>query len=393
MSDTPLLQLPLLEAAQAQKHVTHNEALLLLDGLVHLSVASRAAASPPDGAAAGARHLVAASPSGAWAGQAGKLALAQGGGWVFLMPRPGWRLWVEDERKFLLFDGTAWIDLQGQPPELSNVPRVGVNTTADNVNRLAVASPAVLLSHAGSSLQVKLNKNAAVDTASLLYQTEWSGRAEMGLAGDDDFRIKVSADGAAWRDAVVVDRATGAVSLPNTPPPPAGARMLFAQSLTAQGPGFAAEAYLTGSAITIPAGALIAGTRYRCVFDVSKTAAGVAAPALRLRFGATAALTAPAIANLVFPVQTAAADEGRFSLEATFRRVGAGTGAQVQVVGALTHTLAAGGLSTGAGPVRRATSVGFSSDLANAVIGVSVLAGAGAAWSVSLVQASLENIA
>ena len=31
MSDTPLIGLPLIEASQAQKHVTHNEALLLLD--------------------------------------------------------------------------------------------------------------------------------------------------------------------------------------------------------------------------------------------------------------------------------------------------------------------------------------------------------------------------
>jgi hypothetical protein len=392
MSDTPLLQLPLLEAAQAQKHVTHNEALLRLDGLVHLSVASRVAASPPAAATDGTRFLVAPAPAGAWAGQAGRLAMAQGGGWLFLTPRRGWRLWVEDERKLLLFDGDAWIDIMAFQ-EFANLQRVGINTTADTVNRLAVSSAAVLFTHAGSDQQVKLNKNVAANTASLLYQTGWSGRAEMGLTGDDDFRIKVSADGATWRDAMVVNRATGAVSLPNTPQPAAGARMLFGQSLAVQGPGFDVEAYLTGSAITIPAGALIAGTRYRCVFDVSKTAAGVAPPVLRLRFGSAAALTAAALVSLSFPDQTAAVDEGRFSLEATFRRVGAGTGAQVQVVGALTHTLAAGGLSTGAGPVRRATSAGFSSDLANAVIGVSVLAGTGAAWTVSLVQARLENLA
>lgn len=390
MSDTPLLGLPLLEAAQAQKHVTHNEALMLLDGLIHLSAASRGLAVPPANAAEGTRHLVAASPAGAWAGQAGKLAIAQGGGWVFLTPRTGWRLWVEDERKFLLFDGEAWTAVQGGAADLSNVPRVGVNALADDVNRLAVATQAVLFSHAGNGLQVKLNKNGPADTASLLYQTGWSGRAEMGLAGDDDFRIKVSADGVLWRDAIAINRATGVVTLPNTPQ--ARPAQLFSQSLAAQGPGFAADTYLAGSAIAIPGGALRAGTRYRLAFDVAKTAAGVAAPAITLRFGSTGTVADAALATMTFPVQTAAADDGRFVIEATFRSVGAGS-ALVQAVAALSHTLPATGLSNSPGPVRRATSAPFDSTPAGAVIGVSVNGGALAAWTVTLAQASLENIA
>jgi hypothetical protein len=38
MTVTPHLALPLMAAAQAQKHVTHNEALRLLDGLVQGTV-------------------------------------------------------------------------------------------------------------------------------------------------------------------------------------------------------------------------------------------------------------------------------------------------------------------------------------------------------------------
>ena len=75
-------------------------------------------------------------------------------------------------------------------------------------NRLAVSAPATLLTHAGNGHQLKLNKAASGDTASLLYQTNWSGRAEMGLTGDDHFRLKVSADGAAWTDALTVDAGT-----------------------------------------------------------------------------------------------------------------------------------------------------------------------------------------
>ena len=135
-----MLGLPLLAAAQAQKHVTHNEALLRLDALTHLSVVTRALASPPP-AVDGERYLVAAAPSGAWAGQPGMLALAQGGGWVFVAPRKGWRLWVEDEARLLAFDGAQWRD-PFTITELPAVARLGINATADDVNRLAVASAA-----------------------------------------------------------------------------------------------------------------------------------------------------------------------------------------------------------------------------------------------------------
>lgn len=88
-----------------------------------------------------------------------------------------------------------------------------MNTTADTANRLSVAAPATLPNHEGEGHHLKLNKASAKDTASLLYQTRFSGRAEMGLAGDDAFAIKVSADGAAWQEALRVDPASARVAL------------------------------------------------------------------------------------------------------------------------------------------------------------------------------------
>lgn len=389
MSDTPMLGLPLLAAAQAQKHVTHNEALLKLDALIHLSVIARGLASPP-AASDGDRYLVGPAPTGAWAGQPGLIALAQGGGWVFITARRGWRLWVEAEGRLLAFDGTQWRE-PFTITELANLARLGVNAAADEVNRLAVASAASLFSHAGSDHRLKLNKNAAGDTASLLYQTGWSGRAEMGLTGSDDFRINVSGDGAAWKTALAIDRGSGAVSLPNTPPPVVPASILHAQSLALQGPGFAVDTYLGGSGIALPQGRLKAGTRYVLAFDATKTAAGVAAPVLTLRFGATASPSDAALGAMTFPVQTAVVDEARFTLEVTFRS--AGTTAVVQAVAAMTHAALNTGFANLGGPVRRVTSAPFDATAANAVIGVSVNGGAAAAWSVSLVQARLENLA
>lgn len=212
MSETPLLALPLIEAAQAQKHITHNEALLLLDAAIHLAVTTRSLATPPAAPADGDRYLVAASATGAWAGQSGKLAFREAGAWRFAAPRNGWRLWAIDEQKFLLFDGAAWRDL-ADIDVLQNVSLLGVNTTADAGNRLSVSSPATLLNHEGAGHQLKINKQAAANTAALLFQTNFSGRAEMGLTGDDNFHFKVSPDGTAWTEAIQIDRTTGAVTL------------------------------------------------------------------------------------------------------------------------------------------------------------------------------------
>lgn len=108
MAATTKLLLPLLEAAQAQKHVTVNGAILRLDALVQLSVIDRDLATPPGSPADGDRYLVAASPTGAWSGSAGRIALWQDGAWSFLQPRAGWLIFIEDEKRLIAFDGTAF---------------------------------------------------------------------------------------------------------------------------------------------------------------------------------------------------------------------------------------------------------------------------------------------
>jgi hypothetical protein len=69
MSDnTTHLLLPYIFAAQAQKHVTHNEALRLLDAMVQLAVLDRTRTAPPASPADGDRHIVASGASKLWAG-------------------------------------------------------------------------------------------------------------------------------------------------------------------------------------------------------------------------------------------------------------------------------------------------------------------------------------
>ncbi len=210
MDSTPNLQLPYLMAAQAQKHVTHNEALRALDALVQLLVLDKDLASPPGSPAEGSRYIVAAGPTGAWAGQAAKIAAYQDGAWMFYPPGEGWLAWVADEDKLYVYSGTAWAEFTSPG---TGAPLWGINTTADTTNRLALESPASLFDNVGNGHQQKINKAAAGDTASQLFQTNYSGRAEYGLTGDDNFHVKVSPDGSAWTEAIVVDRTTGAVDV------------------------------------------------------------------------------------------------------------------------------------------------------------------------------------
>lgn len=208
--DTPILSLPLLVASQAQKHVTHNEALRLLDILVQLTVLDRDRTTPPPLPAEGDRYIIAANPAGDWAGQGGKIAAFWGGVWVFITPKNGWLARLVDENRTLVYRDGGW------EPDFAQIGAdvLGINTTADATNRLAVSSPATLFTHQGAGHQVKLNKASATDTASLLFQNGFSGRAEIGLNGGDDLSVKVSADGASFATALTVDRATGLVGLP-----------------------------------------------------------------------------------------------------------------------------------------------------------------------------------
>ena len=205
---TPALGLPYLLPNQAQKHVTHNEALTMLDIVVQLVLRAYDETVPPVSPDEGDSYGLSPSPSGAWAGHGSEIASWRDGAWHFLAPQAGWRAWSAADSALLVFDGTAW-----QPPGFNPVALLGVNTLADTTNRFSVKSPASLFDHAGSDHHLKVNKAATADTASLLFQTGYSGRAEFGTAGDDNFRIKVSPDGAAWTDALTIDKTTGRVGV------------------------------------------------------------------------------------------------------------------------------------------------------------------------------------
>ena len=394
MSDTTThLGLPYLLAAQAQKHVTHNEALRLLDAMVQLSVLDRTRTTPTASPADGNRHLVASGATGLWAGWDLNIAFWVDGAWTRLVPRTGWLSWVAAEGIFLVWTGSAW-EVVGEPRDVSDavfslvndadptkkatfslagisagttrsftlpntsselailagtqtftgnktfsgtltasgtvtvsaaaasigtatttatygmgtgatttgitktvnlgtggasgsttvvnigsasagaggttvintptvtfanaVTQVGMpqanltaqllglgGATADSYNRVSVNTPAMLLNNAGAGIEATVNKAAVGNDAAFAFKTGFSARALIGLLGNDDFSFKVSPDGAAFFDALKVDRTNGRVELAEPvvlpahdavpSPPPAGKLALYARDRAGMG--------------------------------------------------------------------------------------------------------------------------------------------------------------
>jgi len=110
MSDTIRWALPLLAAGQAQKEITHNEAILAIDRLLHPAVISRGLLAPPAQSHPGDAYIMGEVPVGQWSGQANMLAIFDGQSWTFTAPRSGCLVWVGDETLFVVFSGTSWSD-------------------------------------------------------------------------------------------------------------------------------------------------------------------------------------------------------------------------------------------------------------------------------------------
>ncbi|MDZ3830331.1 MAG: DUF2793 domain-containing protein [Sphingopyxis sp.] len=105
---TPRFALPLLAVAQAQKEVTHNEALSMIDALVQTVVEAGPLDAPPAAPAAGQCWIVGGAPTGAWSGQAAALAIWTAGGWRFVVPRIGMRAVRASDGAIQRFGGGGW---------------------------------------------------------------------------------------------------------------------------------------------------------------------------------------------------------------------------------------------------------------------------------------------
>lgn len=219
LEKTANLQLPLLVQNQAGKEITHNEALIILDNIVQNGVIDKDLAVPPTEPNINDLYIVGENATGLWEDKDNQLAFYDNG-WRFIEPRKGFIFWINDENKLYCFNGTKWQEITSSSSgettpieiiELQNLSLLGVNTTANEDNKLSVKSNYVLFDNITDNSRIKINKATINDTASHLFQTNYSGRAEFGLIGDDNFTLKVSSDGTNWNDSFVVDKSNGNV--------------------------------------------------------------------------------------------------------------------------------------------------------------------------------------
>lgn len=106
---TAKMDLPLLMPAQAQKHVTVNDALLRLDGQVDLVLQSLQRLSPPETVVDGLCWAVPQGATNAWEGHAGMIAIGANGGWLFVRPQFGRRAIVADRGVPAIHNGAIWV--------------------------------------------------------------------------------------------------------------------------------------------------------------------------------------------------------------------------------------------------------------------------------------------
>lgn len=236
MANSTNIAAPFVAANQAQKEVTVNTAIATIDAILNRGAIDRALDTPPGSPAAGDLYIVGSSPTGDWSANAGDIAYYQTT-WKFISPNEGMTLWVNDEDLSYTWDGSDWVvngvgsldDLSDvaitsattndilqfngtnfvNQQKLDSLSQVGINTASDATNKLSVNSEAVLFNNEGDDVRIKANKDSSGDTASHLFQTGFSGRAEFGLIGDDHYQLKVSDDGSNWYQAYVVTNSTG----------------------------------------------------------------------------------------------------------------------------------------------------------------------------------------
>lgn len=121
---TTKFNLPTIASGQAQKEVSYNGAVNIIDALLVPRVLDRDLATPPTSPVNGSLYIVATGGTGAWATQDGKLALWQDG-WQFFTPLNGTHVFIVDENAWLDYFNGVW-----QSPQNNAVVRFAPDGTA-----------------------------------------------------------------------------------------------------------------------------------------------------------------------------------------------------------------------------------------------------------------------
>jgi len=212
---TPNFSITELAASQAQKYVTVNEALRVVDTAMNLVVIRSDNTAPPGSPSEGDKYIPLATATGAWVGQENNIAAFINSEWIFFTPAEGWRCYDQNTNELMIYSGSAWGTAFGSAGNgsaaapaysFASDPDTGMYRNAANElgfstggsERLKITNSQItsstgdfLLNNAGSNSQLTVNKNATGDNALVNFQTAFTHEASIGLQGNDDFTIKV----------------------------------------------------------------------------------------------------------------------------------------------------------------------------------------------------------
>jgi Protein of unknown function (DUF2793) len=107
--NTDRFALPFIIAGQAQKEVAHNEALVLIDALLGVTVVAVGATTPPASPVLGQAWIVGIGAAGAWADKNHQLARFTSAGWRFSTLAEGFTVWSLADSKFARRTATGWV--------------------------------------------------------------------------------------------------------------------------------------------------------------------------------------------------------------------------------------------------------------------------------------------
>ena len=109
-SKTPLLGLPYLYSSQAQKDVTVNQSLTIIDSFLQPTVKSASTTTPPSSPSDQDKYIVPAGAGGVWATHVGAVAVFQADSvaWTYFTPQAGWVVYVQDAPAFYAYSGSSW---------------------------------------------------------------------------------------------------------------------------------------------------------------------------------------------------------------------------------------------------------------------------------------------
>jgi hypothetical protein len=156
MTESTNFKVPFISPSQAQKHVTHNDAIEVIDSLIQRLAKDSSLSSPPASPAQGDIYIIASSPAatGLWSGQENSLARFDGSVWKFSVPQDGWQVYDQTSGNFMIFGGTSWSQMQVTSPYDLVMSFGAVPTSSQVIETIAIvrdlAFPADLAGSVGT---------------------------------------------------------------------------------------------------------------------------------------------------------------------------------------------------------------------------------------------------